>query len=287
MLYYRPRVELADSIFTLLRGLIQERTGLHFDNGRRDLLADKLTGRLLEHGFSSFLDYYYLLKYDAAAEQEWSHLLDALAVPETYFWREFDQVRALVDVIVAEHAAAHRPTPLRIWSAASSTGEEPLSIAIALEEAGWFQRLPLAIYASDASAASIAQARRGIFRERSFRALPESLRARYFTATPEGWAIQPALLNRITWRTANLLQEAEVHDLAFADVIFCRNVFIYFAEEAIRRTVRLFHRRMPPLAYLFTGASESLLKITTDFELTEIGGAFVYVKRPGRQGPGG
>src|SRR6187549_1471985 len=84
----------------LLSGLIQERTGLHFDNGRRDLLADKLSPLVIERGFTSFLDYYYLLKYDAEAHQEWQRVLNALSVPETYFWREMDQIHALVGVVV-------------------------------------------------------------------------------------------------------------------------------------------------------------------------------------------
>src|SRR5512145_2629758 len=86
----------------LLRILIHERTGVFFDNGRCDLLTDKLAPLVIDRGFSSFLDYYYLLKYDEKAGDEWHKVMNALSVPETYFWREIDQLRALVDVIIPQ-----------------------------------------------------------------------------------------------------------------------------------------------------------------------------------------
>jgi chemotaxis protein methyltransferase CheR len=110
----------------LLRALIHERTGIFFDNGKADLLTDKLSPLVIERGFTSFLDYYYLLKYDEAAQDEWGHVMNALSVPETYFWREMDQVRALVKTIVPRWFDAHGTEPLKIWSAACATGEEPV-----------------------------------------------------------------------------------------------------------------------------------------------------------------
>ena len=270
---------LSDSAFILLRDLIQERTGLFYDNGKSDLLIDKLAPLVIERGFNSFLDYYYLLKYDAEANEEWKRVADALSVQETFFWREVDQVRAVVEHLVPEYFSAGRSQPLRIWSAACATGEEPLSIAMALAEAGWFERAPIEIYATDASRAAIARAKRGVYRERSFRNLPPPLRARYFNAEPGGWRIAPDLHAKVRWGTANLRNEAEVGLMASAPIIFCRNVFIYFSEEAIRKTVHWFSERMPTPGYLFVGASESLLRLTTDFQFQEIGDAFVYVKK--------
>ena len=270
---------LSDSAFALLRDLIQERTGLFYDNGKSDMLIDKLAPLVIERGFSSFLDYYYLLKYDAEAAEEWKRVADALSVQETFFWREMDQVRAVVEHLVPEYFAAARAQPLRIWSAACATGEEPLSIAMALAEAGWFERAPIEIYATDASRAAIAKARHGVYRERSFRNLPPPLRARYFRQEAGGWRVAPDLHAKVRWAMANLRAEAEVGLMASAPIIFCRNVFIYFSEQAIRQTVHWFSERMPTPGYLFVGASESLLRLTTDFQFQEIGGAFVYVKR--------
>jgi chemotaxis protein methyltransferase CheR len=280
MRFYAETLGLPDTAFTLLRDLIHERAGLYFENSKRDVLDDKLSPCVVERGFDSFLDYYYFLKYDAGADQEWGRVMDALSVQETYFWREVDQVRSLVDVIVPEYFADRRPSPLRIWSAACATGEEPLSIAIALQEAGWFDRGAIEIYASDASPGAIAKAQLGVYRERSFRSLPLQLKVKYFTPEAnDAWRIAPRLHGQVKYQVANLAAEETIVRLGSAPVIFCRNVFIYFSEQAIRRTVRLFARHTPAPAYLFIAAAESLLKLTTAFELQELGGAFVYVKR--------
>jgi chemotaxis protein methyltransferase CheR len=278
MASYADTLGLSDSAFTLLRDLIHERIGLFYENGKSDLLIDKLSPLVIERGFNSFLDYYYLLKYDAGAEREWKRVMNALSVPETYFWREMDQVRALVEVIVPQYLSTHRAQPLRIWSAACATGEEPLSIAMALNEQGWFERAHIEIYASDASAAAIEKARRGIYRERSFRSLPPTLRDKYFSEDQGGLRVAPSLHARIKWATANLMDEGDVLTYATAPVIFCRNVFIYFSDDTIRKTVRLFADRMPEPGYLFVAAAESLLRLTTRFQFQEIGGAFVYLK---------
>jgi chemotaxis protein methyltransferase CheR len=275
---YADTLGLSDSAFSLLRDLIHERTGLFYDDGKNDLLIDKLAPLVVERGFNSFLDYYYLLKYEAGADEEWKKVADALSVQETFFWRESDQFSALVERVVPDHFAAARAAPLRIWSAACATGEEPLSIAMALAEKGWFERAPIEIYATDASRAAVDRARRGLYRERSFRNLPPHLRARYFREDQGAWRIAPEIHSKISWATANLAAEAEVGRMARSPVIFCRNVFIYFSDEAIRRTVRWFYQRMPTPGYLFVSAAESLLRLTTDFQFQEIGNAFVYVK---------
>jgi chemotaxis protein methyltransferase CheR len=266
----------------LLRDLIHERTGLFFDNGKGDILTDKLSPLVIERGFTSLLDYYYLLKYDEAAQGEWLSVMDALSVPETYFWREMDQVRALVETIVPRWFAAPGAGPLRIWSAACATGEEPLTIAMALDRAGWLGRVPVEIRASDASTAAIEKARRGVYRERAFRNLPPELRARYFTQEGETktWRVDARLHACVEWGVVNLMNEAEVAPRAAANVIFCRNVFIYFSSQSISRTVRAFAAHIRPPGYLFVAASESLLRLSEDFELQEIGDAFVYERRP-------
>jgi chemotaxis protein methyltransferase CheR len=277
--FLSQNLSFSDSAFSLLQDLIHERIGVHYENNQRELLADKLAPRLMACGFDSFLDYYYLLKYDAAAEEEWKQVMDALSVQETFFWREFDQVKALVEVLVPQHFATQGGKPLRIWSAACATGEEPLSIVMALNEAGWFHKIPIEIYASDGSPSAIAKAQAGLYRERSFRNLSPALQHKYFREEPGGWRVRPEFHARIQWKVANLMAEAEIKPLAYASVIFCRNVFIYFSQKTIRKTVRLFFEAMPSPGYLCVAASESLLKITTDFELQEIGGAFIYVKR--------
>jgi len=121
---------LAAAGLPLLRDLIHERTGLFYDDARLDAVAEKLAPLIIERGFRSFLDFYYLLKYDAGAPGEWRRVLDSLSVQETYFWREVDQIRAFVCRVMPELARAAAGTPIRIWSAPCASGEEPLTIAI-------------------------------------------------------------------------------------------------------------------------------------------------------------
>jgi chemotaxis protein methyltransferase CheR len=109
------------------------------------------------------MDYYYQLKY-SPADDDWCSVMDALAIQETYFWREIDQLRTVVDHLVPGLAAAHRGSPLRIWTAACATGEEPLTIAMLLTEAGRFARAPIEIVATDASPAAVTRARAGALR---------------------------------------------------------------------------------------------------------------------------
>jgi chemotaxis protein methyltransferase CheR len=279
----RPHTDtlgLGDAAVPLLRDLIHERAGIFFENGRYGMLAERLAPLVVERGFESFLDYYYLLKYDEAATREWPRVMDALAVPETYFWREIDQVRAIVDVVVPALVASLRGAPLRIWSVPCASGEEPLTIAMMLDQAGWFARAPIEIHASDASPAQVERARAGRYRERAFRALPEALRERYFNRQAEVWVPEPGLASRVTsWSVVNLMSAEDVARLASAPVIFCRNVFIYFSADRVREVVARFAASMPAPGFLCVAASESLLRVTDAFQLEEVGEAFVYVKR--------
>jgi len=268
---------LAGHVTTILRELVHDRLGLFYDPSQFDQLADRLAPLVVARGLGSFMDYYYLLKYSDDGD-EWGRVMDALSVQETYFWREIDQIRAVVDHVVPRLADAIDGHPLRIWSAPCATGEEPLTIAMMLEERGWFGRAAIEIVGSDASRAAIAKARLGRYGARAFRNLAPALRDKYFTADGDRWVVAPALQRRVTYDVVNLVAPDEVARYAAAPVIFCRNVFIYFSDDSIRRTLDGFARFMPPPAYLCVGASESLLRLRTQFELQEIGGAFMYVK---------
>ncbi len=273
-------IRIPDRTLPLIRDLVHDRTGLHYDDGRLDVIADRLTPLAAARGFDSLLDYYYLLKYDEQADEEWVRAIDALSVRETYFWREFDQVRALTDAIMPRLARLHRRA-IRIWSLPCATGEEPLSIAMALTESGWFGRAPIELHAADASGAALARARLGRFGLRSFRQLPAELRERYFDhdASAGEWVARQALHDRVSsWHRINVMQPDDLRGLQGADVIFCRNLFIYFREAGVRQVVTGLAGLMSSPGFLCVGAAESLLRLGTPFELQDIGGAYVYVK---------
>jgi chemotaxis protein methyltransferase CheR len=150
-----------------------------------------------------------------------------------------------------------------------------------LNENKWFERGAIEILATDASSSAVAKAQRGIYRERSFRSLSPELRSKYFVpgAGPTTWQVKEELHRKIRWGVANLMDETQIAAFASANAIFCRNVFIYFSESAVNKTVSSFARYIRPPGYLFIGVSESILRLTTRFTLEEIGNAFVYVKQ--------
>ncbi|HKN67528.1 MAG TPA: protein-glutamate O-methyltransferase CheR [Gemmatimonadaceae bacterium] len=270
---------LSDAAFALLRDFIVQRSGILFDESKRGVMADKLSELVAANGLTSFLDYYYLLRYDSAADAHWTALMNRLSVPETFFWRQPEQINALASVIAPAHFLAYPNRPLRIWSAGCCSGEEAVSLAIALAEQGLLDRQPIEIVATDASAEAIARAERGSYPHRSFRQLPGHLKAKYFvTDGSDRWRPIESLRRSIHWAVANLVIPEDVKRYAACDVIFCRNVFIYFSDDAIRSTVRLFTEYLSPDGFLFVGASESLGRLGVALELAEIGGAFTYVK---------
>jgi chemotaxis protein methyltransferase CheR len=276
---------VSEASVRLLRDLVHERLGLHYDGHRLEHFADRLAPLVVQRGFGSMLDYYYLLKYDPAGEAEWSRVMDALAVSETYFWREIDQLRAVVGEIVPRLLERTPVEPLQIWSVPCATGEDPLTLAMLLDEQGSFSRAPIRIIGSDASPAAVDKARRGVFRERSFRALPPAYRDRYFEDTGDGWRIDRGLLGRVTWDVTNLLLPSDVARWGRSPVVLCRNVFIYFSPQSITRAVQLLAEQMPTPGYLCVGSAESLLRVTDQFVLEEIAGAFIYTRSAG-QNPG-
>ncbi|HLX71762.1 MAG TPA: CheR family methyltransferase, partial [Verrucomicrobiae bacterium] len=156
-----PKVlRVPEGVSGLLRDLVHERTGIFFENGRMNLLLEKLEPLARLRGCESFLSYYYTLKDNDHGE--WDRAWEALSVQETYFYREMAQINALVDKIIPEWFQK-TTLPFRIWSAASATGEEPYTIAMALEEKG-FGKHPIEIFASDASPSALEKAHEGIYR---------------------------------------------------------------------------------------------------------------------------
>lgn len=278
MRFYSENLGLTESAFVILRDLIHERTGIFFNNDKKDILADKLSERVIELHFNSFIDYYYLLKYDENAGSEWEVLMNLITVNETYFWREIDQIHELVHTILPAYHQKFPHAPLRIWCAAASSGEEPITIAIALHQAGLLGKLPIEILATDASSQVIQKARTGLYRDRSFRALPEHLKQKYFIHERGAWRIIPEIHQHIHWGVVNLMNGQVVSGYAAVPFIFCRNVLIYFNDQSMRKLCEVFYQSMPGEAYLFVGVSESLLRIHTLFKLTEIGNAYVYKK---------
>ena len=265
---------LSPPVFAILGALIEERTGIHYEPRDRDLLGDKVAARALDAGFESALDYYYFLRYDPGGRVEFDCLVDSLVINETYFYREADSLRAVLDVLLRPLIAkGGRP---RVWCAACSTGEEPLTLAMMLADASLLSTTE--IIASDISERALARAREGDYRPRSLRALPAGVGERWFVVDGERTRLRGNLREAIDWRRINLVDPGSVATLGTFDVIVCRNVLIYFAVATVVSVVRSMASALEPGGHILVGASESLMRFGTLLECQERGGAFFYTR---------
>jgi chemotaxis protein methyltransferase CheR len=238
-------------------------------------LADRISPREIEAGFESLLDYYYFLRYDAAGDVELRAMVEGLVVHETYFFREWDQVRVAVDELIAPMVAAGRRVRVWVWSAACSTGEEPYSRAMRLLDRGLLEQVT--IVASDLSERALAKAREGRYRQRSLRSVPAPhLVHRYLDARGAELVVDETVRRAIEWRAINLIDREAQRALGAFEVIFCRNVLFYFRDEVARRVVENLLDRLTPQGRLCVGISESLLRFGPAVECEERSGAFFY-----------
>jgi chemotaxis protein methyltransferase CheR len=269
-----PRHDFPPPLFGVVGALIEERTGIHYDDADRELLIAKITTRSLDAGFESPLDYYYYLRYDDPTRREFDALVETLVVNETYFFREAAQLRALCEAVLSPLlSAGARP---RIWCAAAATGEEPLTLAMLLAERGMLERVDMV--ASDISARALSRAKEGTYGARSFRGHEAAHRERWFESSGEQSLIRPELRACIDWRRVNLVDEAAVAELGRFDVIICRNVLIYFNDDTVRRVASSLARALHDGGHLLVGASESLLRFGTLLSCEERNGSFFYRK---------
>jgi chemotaxis protein methyltransferase CheR len=268
-------LELSPQVFSILSHLIEEKVGLHYALLDRELLQEKISGRAMEIGFNSLLDYYYYLRYDPHGEQELSELIETLVVNETYFFREWPAIEALVDSYIAPACeASQRP---RILSAACATGEEPLSLAMRLDDRHLLDKVELV--ACDISARALARATQRHFGKRSLRQVPSpKLVDRYICHRDEGYTVISRLFDAIRWEKCNLLSDEELSCLGTFDVILCRNVLIYFSDETVKAVLDRLSRALSPNGILLVGVSESLMRFGSRFIGEEKSGSFFYRK---------
>jgi chemotaxis protein methyltransferase CheR len=280
--------------YRLLRDLVSERFGIWFGPESRSSLERRLRERLNVRGLSSFADYYQLLKYSPLASEEWDEAGDLLTTHETYFFREDYQLRAFQQELLPVLAARSRRR-IQVWSAGCSTGEEAYTIAMLALESGLFdpaQGWELRVYGSDLSKRCIAAARRGVYGPSSFRSTPDEARTKWFVphdasspalgsaarSTLPQHGVVPAVRALCHFTQMNLLDEERTQLVGRCDVIFCRNVVLYFDAAARRRVIEMFYDRLVPGGVLLLGHAESLLNVSTAFELLHLKEDLVYRK---------
>lgn len=272
---------MSDAEFRMIADFLRTTCGLHFGAESRFLLERRLARRCAELGLRSFTSYHYALRSDATGEGELAWAIDHLTTNETYFLRERRQLDALISEIVpslrARAGGAGAP-PVSIWSAGCSSGEEPYSIVMLALEAGLVPGRDLRVYASDISRQMLQKARRGVYREGSFRQTDPAMRSRYFTAKDGSHRISDEIKKHVHFAHLNLMDASRTALLGSLDVVLCRNVIIYFDLETKRRVVRTFHEKLRPGGFLLLGHSESLINLSADFTLEHLRHDMVYRK---------
>jgi chemotaxis protein methyltransferase CheR len=279
-------VELSEEEFRLVRDFIHERFGLYFEDGQRASLRSRLVGRLASLDLMSFEDYYHYLRFGPQRAEELERMVSHLTNNETYFYRESPQLQVFADHVLRGVKERKLAGPegglrrtLRILSAGCSTGEEPHTLAMIVYDSGqFFWNWEVQVVGLDVDHRALEKARRAVYFHNSFRSLSPAQLERHFVRQGAGSAVKDAIRKMVSLRHGNLVEPSSFDGLAPVDVIFCRNVLIYFSDAMILKVVRIFHDVLPPGGYLFLGHAESLSRITDLFTPIRFQGAMVYQK---------
>ena len=274
-------IPLPEDVFRLLRDFIHDYCGIFFDDGSKFLLERRLNRRLEQHQLKSFEEYYHFLRYDRKREDEIVVLVDNLTTNETYFFREVAQLKAFSEEILPELRSGNTgKKSLRIWSAGCSTGEEPYTIAILLLESGnWWRDWQVEIMGSDINQRVLHTARKGMYKKGSHRATPPDMLRKYFIEEGKGdYRIIDAVRQHVSFSYVNLLDPFKTSLIRDLDIIFCRNVIIYFDRDAKKKVIETFYDKLQEGGYLLLGHSESLINISAAFTLRTLRNDMVYQK---------
>jgi len=271
----------SDHSFARFQEILRRETGIVIEDSKRYLVESRLA-RLIADERLSGLDGVVKKMTGPGGNAFKARVIDMMTTNETLWFRDSYPFRALESVIFPELDAARRR--LRVWSAACSSGQEPYSIAMAARRyQGRQGRVGCDpnILATDISDAMLEKARRGIYDEFSIsRGLGPELRDAFFERQPEGWQIADSIRRSVNFRKHNLLEPFSA--LGRFDVIFLRNVLIYFSQEVRNDILRRLVRQLAPGGFLVLGASESLGAVSDQFELVRVpGGGIIYRLKAG------
>ena len=272
-------IRLRPDEFRMLRDLVNGHAGIYFGDEALPVLERRLRDRLLALGLKKYSENYQFLQFSSTAGTELDEAIDLLTTNETYFFREDYQLRAFANEVLprlTDDAAARRR--LSIWSAGCSTGEEVYTLAILIKESGLFPNWDIRVYGSDISRRCVAAARRGIYGPSAFRTSPAAFRRDYFVERADGSHVVEPIRELCHFGHLNLMDNERVRVVGRVDAVFCRNVLIYFDQKSRKKVIDMFYERLIPGGYLFLGHSESLLNISTAFELVHLSEDLIYRK---------
>jgi len=273
-----PPAEITQDDFQRFCEFFYRRTGIQFGANKRYFVDKRVIDRIRLSGCFGFRDYFEFLKRDSG---EYQTLVNAMTVNETYFYREVYQLECLVKSILPELTKTReRSRALRIWSMPCSTGEEPYSIAFyLLEHFARIDEFEVEIVASDIDTVALDKARDGLYNSRSLQYVPTATVARFTTDAGGGERrVIDALRDSIKFTQVNLLDAVEDRAYRTFDVVFCRNLLIYFDDLSRREAAAALFTTMAPGGFVCLGHSESMSRITSLFEFRKFPEGIVYQK---------
>lgn len=258
-----------------LAELIYEYCGIDFFKNL-STLESKISERLKELGLSCW-EYGGYLRVEP---KEWDTLIELITVNETYFFREENLLTEFQKVILPQYKNRTPNNPLRIWCSACSSGEEPYTLAILCEETGLFDEGAIEIIASDIDKRVLEKAKRGLYNKKSFsfRTMPKDILDKYFISFEEDYKVRDSIRAMVDFRCLNLLDENNAEKIGKVDIIFCRNVLIYFDKKAINKVINSLYDALEDEGYLFLGHAETITGMNTGFKTVYAPSAFYYRK---------
>lgn len=275
-----PEVTISSDEYANFCEFFYHKTGILFTEKKAYFVERRLADRIEKTGSSSFREYFSLLRFELSGE-EWQHVVNELTVNETYFLREDYQFDALVRGMLPEIVKNRDPgATVRLWSLPCSTGEEPYSIAIHILE-NWARSddFAIEILASDIDTRVVATAIEGTYAERSLHRLPLVLRRKYFSQFgADQFQLRDEIRQSIQFSVSNIVDPLNMSSFRCVDVIFCRNLLIYFDDTSRREAVELMYECLNPGGFICLGHAESMSRISSLFKPRKFGDTIVYQK---------
>ena len=269
---------LDDELYARVCSLIHDVTGLSFGENSRYFLEKRLETRMEAIGGISARDYLNYLRFDSQRDDEWDQLIALITTTETYFMREERQLRCFQRDVLPNLRQRLGQQKIRIWSAGCSTGEEPYTIAMLVRDSG-VPEDSVEIFATDINMRALARAKEAVYGDSAFRAVDAAFKERWFTrVSPGKFKLKEEVSKRVSFSRFNLLEMDRYAIMPPMDVIFCRNVIIYFDLEAKVKVILKYFEKIRPGGFLMLGHSESLISITDKFKLIHLPTDLVYVK---------
>ncbi|MBC7961032.1 MAG: protein-glutamate O-methyltransferase CheR [Vallitaleaceae bacterium] len=270
---------LTDDLFDKYVKLIYKKTGLYYENNKKYFVEKRIENRAVLFQMDSLNEYYMYLKFESDTT-EFYKLINDLTVNETYFFRDFPQLRNFAeDVLPIVAKGKEDRKKLKIWCAACSTGEEPYTLSIILREMlEKPEEWDLQIIASDINTEVLQSAKIGLYDKRAVKDVPPEYLERYFTKSHDQYLINLNIRKSVTFKRINLMDEKDRSSINGCDFIFCRNCLIYFDDESRKSVVTSFYESLNPEGFLFLGHSESVGRISSAYKVKRMGDTIVYFR---------